>query len=201
VARNVIFDLGGVLIEWSPDRILEGYYADPGLRAIMKTALFLHPDWLQLDRGTLEEAELLVRVGDRTGRPAAELAGLLDAIRASLHAKADTVALLDKLHARGVPLYCLSNMSSNTFEHLRTRHSFWGVFRGIVISGDIKMMKPEREIFEFLLERYGLEAGETVFVDDNAPNVEAARALGLDAVWFRDARQCEVELEELLASH
>jgi putative hydrolase of the HAD superfamily len=198
VVKNVIFDLGGVVIEWNPERILEGYYADPQMRAIMKTALFLHPDWLQLDRGTLSEADLLVRAGGRTGRPPAELAGLLDAVRESLHAKPDTVALLEKLSARGVPLYCLSNISSDIFAYLRGRHSFWEVFRGTVISGDLKMMKPEREIFEFLLHRYGLVAQETVFVDDNAPNVEAARALGIHAVWFKNARQCEQELEELL---
>jgi HAD superfamily hydrolase (TIGR01509 family) len=200
VASNVIFDLGGVVIEWSPVRILADYYADPEIRAILQTALFLHPDWLELDRGTLSEAELLVRVGDRTGRPAAELAGLLEAMRESLHAKPDTVALLEKLQARGVPLYCLSNISADNFAYLRQRHSFWGVFRGIVISGDLKMMKPEPQIFEFILQRYGLAAGDTIFVDDNAPNIEAARALGIHTVWFKDARQCELELEELLAT-
>jgi putative hydrolase of the HAD superfamily len=198
--KNVIFDLGGVVIEWSPDRILETCYADPQMRAIMKTALFLHPDWLQLDRGTLSEAQALVRLKDRTGRPAPELEGLLAAVRASLHTKSDTVALLARLHERGVPLYCLSNMSSATFQYLRQRHSFWGVFRGIVISGDIKMMKPEREIFEFLFSRYGLCATESVFVDDHAANIDAARSLGLRTVWFKNAGQCEIELEEILAS-
>ena len=200
MATNVIFDLGGVVVEWNPERILAGYYADPDIRAIMRTALFLHPDWLELDRGTLSEAELLVRLNGRTGRSPAELSGLLDAVRASLHAKADTVALLEKLDARGVPLYCLSNISSDNFQYLRARYSFWGVFRGIVISGDIQLMKPEPAIFELLLDRYGLLARDTVFVDDNEPNIEAARALGLNTVWFKDARQCELELEELLAT-
>lgn len=198
--KNIIFDLGGVVIEWSPDRILEGYYDDPEIRAIMKTALFLHPDWLQLDRGTLSEAQALVRLESRTGRPPAELEGLLNAVRASLHAKKDTVALLTRLEKRGVPLYCLSNMSSATFQYLRQRYPFWGLFRGIVISGDIKLMKPEREIFDHLLGKYGLAASETVFVDDHAANIEAARSLGLQSVWFQSAGQCEIELEEILAS-
>jgi putative hydrolase of the HAD superfamily len=201
VTKNVIFDLGGVIIDWSPERILQGYYADPEIRMLMKTALFQHPDWLDLDRGTLSERDLVERAGARTGRPAAELQGLMAAVRGSLHAKPDTVALLDRLFARGVPLYCLSNISSDTFEHLRLRHSFWGVFRGIVISGDTRLMKPEREIFELLLQRHGLAARHTVFVDDNEPNVLAARALGMHAVWFKDARQCEMELEELLTRH
>jgi putative hydrolase of the HAD superfamily len=194
----VIFDLGGVVIEWSPDRILHGFYANPEVRAVMQAEMFRHPDWLELDRGTLEEPELVERLATRTGRPADEIERLFEAVRASLHAKQDTVALLDRLFARGVPLYCLSNMPTNTFEHLRARHNFWGVFQGIVISGGIKLMKPEREIFEFLLERYGLAANDTVFVDDNEPNVLAARALGLHTVWFKDAQQCERELEQIL---
>jgi FMN phosphatase YigB (HAD superfamily) len=97
-----------------------------------------------------------------------------------------------------VPLYCLSNISADIFEYLRERHSFWHVFKGIVISGAIKMMKPEPEIFHHLLGLYGLEAHETAFVDDNAPNVEAARTLGIHTVWFKNAGQCEAELEALL---
>jgi putative hydrolase of the HAD superfamily len=201
VVKNVIFDLGGVVIDWNPDRVLERYYADPESRAFMKMAMFLHPDWLHMDRGTLSETDLLLRLGERTGRPAAELDGLFNAVRESLHAKPDTVALLERLHGRNVPLYCLSNISSGIFRHLRERHSFWGVFRGIVISGDIRMLKPEPEIFEFLLQRHGLNAAESVFIDDSAPNIESARALGLSTVWFKSARQCERELEHLLTSN
>jgi len=197
--NSVIFDLGGVVLEWSPDRILAGYYADPEVRAVIKTAMFRHPDWLEWDRGTLNEAEMLVRVADRTGRSAQELEGLLAAVHQSLHAKADTVALLRRLAERGVPLYCLSNMSSATFQYLRQRHSFWDLFRGVVISGEVRMMKPEREIFEYLLDRYGLSAAESIFVDDVAANVEGAQAAGLRAVWFRSAAQCENELELMLA--
>jgi putative hydrolase of the HAD superfamily len=196
--RNVIFDLGGVVVEWNSQAILQRYYADDALRTLMRGALFQHPDWLDLDRGTLQEAELVKRVALRTGRPAAELEGLLEAVRESLHAKPDTVALLEKLFERGVPLYCLSNVASSIFAYLRARHSFWHVFRGIVISGDLKIMKPEPAIFQHLLDLYGLDAAATIFVDDSEPNIKAARELGLAAVWFKDARQCERELTELL---
>jgi putative hydrolase of the HAD superfamily len=198
--KNVIFDLGGVVLEWNPERVLQRYYADDALRILMRSALFQHPDWLDLDRGTLQEAELVSRVAVRAGRPAAELEGLLGAVRESLHTKPDTVALLEKLFARGVPLFCLSNVASSIFAYLRRRHSFWHVFRGIVISGDLKIMKPEPEIFQHLLDRYGLSPGDTVFVDDSEPNVQAARALGLQGVWFKDAQQCERELEGLLSA-
>jgi len=196
--RNVIFDLGGVVLDWNPDAILEGHYTDPEERATMKAALFKHPDWLQMDRGTLTESEALARLQQRTGRPVAELSGLFDAVRSSLQPKADTVALLKSLALRQVPLYCLSNMPASTFAYLREQHAFWNVFKGIVISGEIKMAKPEREIFEYLLRRYAIAAAETVFVDDHEPNIQAAQTLGLHTVWFRDARQCALELERLL---
>jgi putative hydrolase of the HAD superfamily len=200
VARNIIFDLGGVVLEWSPDAILHRYYADPDLRAAMKPAVFEHPDWLHMDRGTLSEADVLANLQQRTGRPTAELRGLFDAVRQSLRPKPDTLALLERLAQRQVPLYCLSNMPDSTFAFLRDQYEFWPVFKGIVISGQIKMMKPEREIFEYLLRRYELSASDTIFVDDNQPNVDAARSLGLHAVLFRDARQCETELDRLLVA-
>ncbi len=199
MVKNVIFDLGGVVLEWNPDRILEAYYSEPEVRALMKQQMFQHADWLELDRGTMHETTVLQRASERTGRPLAEVQDLFQAVRESLHTKPDTVALLDRLYAREVPLYCLSNISADIFEYLRERHSFWHVFKGIVISGAIQMIKPEPEIFHHLLALYGIEARETAFVDDNAPNIEAARGLGIHAVWFKDARQCEAELEALLA--
>ena len=200
MVKSVIFDLGFVFIEWNPDRIFNIFNADTETRAYMKKHMFQHPDWLELDRGTMEEKELLARLGVRTGRDAGELSKLFQAVRESLHVKPETVALLERLYARAVPLYCLSNISADIFEYLRERHSFWHVFKGIVISGAIKMIKPEPEIFHLLLGLFGLKASETAFVDDNAPNVEAAKALGIHTVWFKNAGQCEAELETLLAS-
>jgi putative hydrolase of the HAD superfamily len=200
VARNVIFDLGGVVLEWNPDSILANYYDDPDLRALMKTAVFQHPDWLRMDRGTLTEAEAIAGINGRTHRPEAELAGLFAAVRHSLRPKSDTVDLLERLATRGVPLYCLSNMPAGTFAQLRERYAFWPVFRGIVISGEIQMMKPEREIFDFLLRQYALVPGDTIFVDDHQPNIAAAQALGMHTVLFKDARQCEHELDRILGA-
>jgi HAD superfamily hydrolase (TIGR01509 family) len=196
--RNVIFDIGGVLLDWNPDRILEGYYADPAERAVMKQAVFLHADWLALDRGALSEPQLLERIRARAGRALPELTGLFAAVRESLQPKPESVALLQALAVRGTPLYCLSNMPANTYAYLRQRFDFWALFRGIVISGAVQMVKPEPGIFAYLLGRYGLHAAHTVFVDDHAPNVQAAQDLGLHTVLFRDAAQCGRELQALM---
>jgi len=193
--KNVIFDVGGVLLDWNPGRILEGYYADPGERAQMKQHIFLHADWLELDRGTLSESALLERIAGRAGRPVPELGNLFEVVRNSLLPKTDTIALLGSLAARKVPLYCLSNMPANVFSKLRQRFEFWDLFDGIVISGEVKLVKPEPAIFEHLLSRYGLAAGDSVFVDDLPANIQAARALGLHGVLFESARQVELALQ------
>ena len=198
--RNVIFDLGGVVLEWNPDAILESYYADSEARVILKSALFQHPDWLLMDRGMLTETEAVTRLEQRTGRPRLELIGLFDAVRRSLLPKPETVALIERLVRQHVPLYCLSNMAADTFSYLHEHHAFWPAFRGIVISGQIQMMKPDHEIFEYLLNRYGLTPAETVFIDDHQPNIRAARDLGIHTVWFRNARQCEADLIPLLGA-
>ena len=198
--KNVIFDVGGVLLDWNPGRILEGYYADPAERAAMKQAIFLHADWLELDRGTLSEPALLQRISERARRPVPELTNLFEVIRDSLQPKLDSVALLATLAARQVPLYCLSNMPAGIYATLRERFDFWALFAGIVISGEIRLVKPEPAIFAHLLDRYGLTATETAFVDDLPANVAAASALGLHGVLFQNARQCEIALHALIGA-
>ena len=193
--KNVIFDVGDVLLDWNPGRVLQGFYADDSERERMKQLIFHHADWLELDRGAMAEDVLLQRIAERAGRPVPELNGLFEVVRDSLHPKQDTVALLGSLSARGVPLYCLSNMPSKIYATLSQRFDFWQHFDGIVISGDIRMVKPEPAIFRHLLERYGLRAGDTVFVDDLPANVEAAQRLGLHGIVFENAAQCELALQ------
>ncbi len=142
---------------------------------------------------------LLQRIGERVGRPVPELDNQFEVVRDSLHPKQDTVALLESLSARGVPLYCLSNVPSGIYSTLSQCFDFWTHFDGIVISGDVKMVKLEPAIFRHLLDCNGLTAGDTVFVDDLPANVEAAKKLGLHGVVFENAAQCERALREHVA--
>jgi putative hydrolase of the HAD superfamily len=198
MVRNVIFDLGGVVLDWNPDRIVAGIVPEPGLQSSYRQSLFGHADWREFDRGTVTEAELIERLAVRLGRTAEDWKSTLDAIRHSLVEKTDTVNLIRALQRRGVSLYCLSNMPVDVYSHLKVQHTFWDAFSGIVISGEVKMMKPEPEVFAHLLTTFGLRANESVFIDDLAANVEAAKQTGMQAILFKDARQCEEELASLL---
>jgi putative hydrolase of the HAD superfamily len=198
--RNVIFDLGGVLLEWQPTKILARCYSDLVAQDAMRNALFRHDDWLALNRGDITEANLIANVCRRTKLPTPEVVRVLDTVRDSLVEMPETVALLRELRDRGVPLYCLSDMPVSVFTHVRQRYTFWDAFRGIVVSGEARMMKPGRDVFEYLLRRYNLTATETAFVDDHPPNIAGAKAVGIEAVLFRNADQCRQDLAGRLVS-
>ncbi len=193
---SVIFDLGGVVLRWNPDEILRNFYADDSLRSLAKRGLFQHRDWLELDRGTLLESHAVQRFHERTGRPAEEMAALLQAVRDSLQPIPETVMIIDELAGRGIPVYCLSNMPAATAEYLRSKYSFWKAFRGVVISGEIRLLKPDAAIFDHIARRYGLNPELTVFVDDHRPNIEGAERMGFKTVLFENPAQCRAELME-----
>jgi putative hydrolase of the HAD superfamily len=189
--------LGGVVLDWNPDQIIARFQPQQELQGPFKASWFGHSDWHLFDKGMLSELDLIDRIQSRTGQSSAEVRRILDAVRDSLVEKLETVKLMRALSGRGVKLFCLSNMPASIYAHLRERHGFWDVFTGIVISGQIKLMKPDAEVFRHLLEKYNLKANETAFVDDIASNIEGAERVGLRGVLFRDAAQCERELERL----
>ena len=197
--RNVIFDFGGVLVSWRPQEIIDSFYAEPHLREALQTHAFHHDDWLDMDRGALDEASVVRRCADRMARPQRELEALFDHVRAALTPIEPTVKLLRELRERkGLKLYGLSNMSEAIFAYLDARHDFFKLFDGIVVSAAVKLLKPEPAIYEHLRDRFALDFSESVFIDDLARNVESARRVGLPAIQFESAEQLRRELAPLL---
>ena len=196
--QNVIFDLGGVLLNWDVDAIIAAVFDSPEARDTVKRVVFDHPDWLAMDQGTLPEDEAVQRFARRADQPVDSMERLMDQVRASLTPKPDSLALLEELDGRGVPLYCLSNMHELNIAYLRERYDFFSRFRGIVISAHVEIIKPDAGIFEHLLSTCDLDPAQSVFVDDHPANVEGARAVGLQAVLFTDAASCRRQLDALL---
>ena len=194
---NLVFDLGGVVVRWDPDAIIAGVFPDAGTRSRIKADVFSHPDWLELDRGTLGREEAIARAAQRIGVALDEMRRLVHAVPPSLTVFPDTVDLLYRLKRQGYPLYCLSNMHFASIEYLESRHTFWEVFDGRVISCRLRLCKPEPAIYEHLLRTYALAAGETLFIDDVQKNLDAAAELGIRTLRFENAAQCERELRAL----
>jgi 2-haloacid dehalogenase len=193
----VVFDIGGVLLDWNPRHLYRQLIDDPAeLERFLSTVCSM--DWhLTHDLGAdteqscrqlaslhPEQADLIMAWSRRSEEM---IAGTLDG----------TVDLLTELSASGVRCFALSNMESDKYELRRARYAFFDALDGCVISGLEGVMKPDRKIFEILLTRYGLEPSATVFIDDQAANVAAAAVLGVAAIRFTTAAQLRRELHDL----
>ena len=194
---NVVFDLGGVVFTWNPEDIITATFDDPEAQDRVREGFMRHEDWAELDRGTLRPREAITRGAQRTGLPEDSIAELLNAVPSALVPIPATVALLHELKARSHQLLCLSNMQWNSIHHLEAAYSFWDVFDGRVISCRVQLVKPEPEIYEYLLREHELDPRETVFIDDTQINLEAAARFGIRTVHFQSPEQCEEELRDL----
>ena len=185
--RAVVFDLGGVLIRWDPAAAIAAAVGEDRAQRYLAHPEFDFGAWnLSLDHGrTFAEAEAEAVAAHP------DLAEEIRAYRANFSSSLvgevdDTVTILRELHAAGVPLFALSNFSAETFPAARDRFDWLGLFDDIVVSGAERLAKPDPQIFRVLERRAGVPFRECVFVDDSPRNVEAARALGMDAIWFQD---------------
>lgn len=194
---NIIFDLGGVVVRWQPEEIIATVFGNPEVRATVRTEVFEHADWLDLDRGTLPLPDAIARAAIRTGLSESEIDRLFRQVPPSLTPIPGTVDLLYRLKERGHRLYVLSNMHRASIEYLESLHTFWNVFEGRVISCRIHLVKPEPAIYDHLLREYVLNGTESVFIDDVEVNLEAAARFGIRTIRFENPEQCEERLRAL----
>ena len=192
----VVFDLGGVLIDWDPRYLYRTLFADETAMEDFLTTVTT-PEWNRAQDAGRPWAEAVEELAAR--HP--EKRDLIEAYwrrwpETLGDAVGPTVDVLAEL--RGcVRLFALSNWSAETFPIARPRYPFLEWFDGIVISGQERLIKPDPAIFRVLLERYDLRPAETAFIDDHAPNVEAAARLGMRAIRFTDAAALRTELRHL----
>ena len=197
---NVVFDFGGVLFTWQPQvmlaRLLPERATDEAALQALVGEFFqgYGGDWSEFDRGTLAREPLAERIAQRTGLTLSEVHRIIDEVPHELAPIPGTVALLRRLHARGHALYFLSNMPAPYADHMDANHEFIGLFRAGIYSARARMIKPEPSIYAHALETFGLQAHETLFIDDVAHNIVAARDAGWHAIHFEDAAQCEADL-------
>ena len=198
--QAVVFDLGGVLIDWDPRYLFRKFTGDEaGMEWFL--AEVCSPAWnAEQDAGrTWAEAveEATARHPDHAAWIRAYAERWPEMIRGDVPG---SVAILQELAARGVPLYALTNWSHETFHHARARFAWLEHFRDILVSGYVGMKKPDPRIFRLMLQRMGVEPAAVVFIDDATVNVEGARAEGMRAVHFTSpgALRAAPELAPLL---
>ena len=196
--RNVVFDVGGVLLRWDPPAFIATAIPDPVQQANVRREIFEHPDWHEFDRGGLDVDQAVDTFSRRAGITPQQMRALLQTANEALQPIPGTIQLVEELAAAGVHLYLLSNMPVSTFQYLVKTHGFFAHFRELVISGAILMIKPDPAIYKHLIEKTGIVPGESIFIDDLLRNVVAARESGLHAIQFTDPDACRAELRTYL---
>ncbi len=133
--KQVVFDLGGVLVEWNHQRIVKMVTSDLSVQNSILEEIFFHPDWLELDKGSFPEKLAAEIISERSNMEPSYVMGVFDRVRESFESINDTRKVLEVLVESGIACFALSNMSVENYRYLFERHSFFEFFSGQVISG------------------------------------------------------------------
>ncbi len=185
--KAVIFDVGQVLFRWDLRRLFAKLIADPAELEWFVTTV-ITPEWhFQSDAGR----PLAQMVAERIGEYPAHQA-LIEAYAARFNETipgpvAGMIALVEKLDAGGVPMFVITNFGHEFWQQFRPTQPVFDVFRDIIVSGTERLAKPDPAIFRLALDRFGLDAGEALFIDDREENIAGAASVGIAGHIFRDA--------------
>lgn len=196
--KNIIFDFGGVLVEWDPRYLYRTYFTDEKEMEYF-LANICNQAWNEeQDRGrTFTEGVSLLQSQYPDYHEAIQL--YKDRWGEMLKGEiAEGVQLLKELNKQGFPLYGLTNWAAENIQIAYDRHDFFRLFEGIVVSGEEKLIKPDKRLFQILLDRYQLRPEESVFIDDSLANVHAANEMGFKGIHFGQIENVRAQLSILL---
>jgi 2-haloacid dehalogenase len=196
---TVVFDIGNVLVAWDPRNLYRRYFEGRADEMEWFLNNVCTPAWnIEQDRGRsfADAVELLVKEHPPEWHPIIRAfdSEWQETISGPIHG---TVDILKSLKRNGVPVFAITNWNQDKFREARERFDFLSSFDGIVVSGDERMLKPDREIFELFSERYAVPLETAVFIDDSLRNVEGARAAGMHGLHFTSPETLARDLREL----
>ena len=186
--KNIIFDLGGVMVDFDPKTYLVDRFCNAEVEEQVSQLTFESEEWKLLDAGLITRSEANLRMLARAkeyGR-AFEVQGVLDDWMHILRPRRRMQELVRKLKSRGYCVYYLSNIPEDVLDFL-TERDLRGLFDGGVASCEVHINKPDPRIYKALLDKYQLKAGESVFIDDRLENVQAAFRLGFAGIQMKDS--------------
>ena len=196
--NTIIFDLGGVLIDWNPRYVFDDNYFETEEKRQFFFDSVCTSDWNEeqdAGRSIVEATQLLVKQFPDWEKPIRDYYGRwTDMLNGPIH---ETVELFRELKEKdSYKMYALTNWQEGLFDIALVRYNFLHWFDGRVVSGEEKTRKPFPDFYQILLNRYGVDPGEAIFIDDNLRNVKAAEELGIKSIHFQSTRQLRQKLEE-----
>ncbi|TWI33436.1 HAD family hydrolase [Paracoccus sulfuroxidans] len=195
--KNIIFDIGAVLVEWDAPLAFAGHFVtrDEAIAWMDRIGFY---DWNYEQDGGRSFADGLRAAHDQHGDEAAPLADYLDTFGMTIaHPVPGSWELLETLTAANAPLYAITNWAAETWPTaLQIYPRLATVFRDVVVSGQVGLLKPRPQIYRLLMDRNDLRPEDCIFIDDNKANVEGAQAVGIDGIHFTGADQLALDLAE-----
>lgn len=195
--KNIVFDFGGVLVDWNPHHLYDKYFGSREKAEWFLNNICLYSWNLQMDGGkpfAEGVAELQAEHPEWSEAIAIYHTRWIEMMNGEIEGMASVIR---RLKMAGYGVYGLTNWSAETFPMIRDTYPVFQEFDGIVVSGEEHLLKPDEAIYKCLLERYDLQAEESLFVDDNADNVVGARNVGMKAIQFTSAEELERELKDV----
>lgn len=195
--KNIVFDFGGVLVDWNPHHLYDKYFGSREKAEWFLNNICLYSWNLQMDGGkpfAEGVAELQAEHPEWSEAIAIYHTRWIEMMNGEIEGMASVIR---RLKMAGYGVYGLTNWSAETFPMVRDTYPVFQEFDGIVVSGEEHLLKPDAAIYKCLLERYALQAEESLFVDDNADNVVGARNVGMKAIQFTSAEELERELKDV----
>ena len=201
--KNIIFDFGGVVVQFNPKDFLMDHFMNKRAEEIVYELTFGSQEWQDLDRGTITHEEgnaAMLENAARVNR-GFEVQTVIDEWPTILRTKESTVHTMQKLKAAGYRLYYLTNIPADIMDELRQREWF-SLFDGGVASCEVHLCKPEPAIYTTLMQTCNLAYDESIFIDDNKVNAQAAYNLGITGILYKNPksferalRACGIELD------
>lgn len=196
--KNIVFDIGNVLMSFHPNEYFTEVFQDEKRAKLICTKLFSHEAWLKYDQGIyvlddlykvynsaypndIEDIDIVLR----------NWLHLLQPIHAS-------IAFMKQMKNEGYQVYVLSNISEDSKEYVKQHSEVFTYAQGAVLSYEEKINKPDARIYEILLQRYELNADETIFIDDSKANIEQANALGIYGIQYKDNEQMKRDVDSII---
>ena len=193
--KNIIFDIGNVLLDFNPKVYVKSKITEEKVEEIYK-CIFQSDEWPMLDRGTISEEEAKINIINRNIENEELINLVFENWYDILIPIKSSVEVLKQLKQNGYKVYYLSNFHLAAFEYVVKKHDFFEIFDGGVVSYKENLLKPEKEIYEKIVDRYHLEPSQTVFIDDMKENVKAAMKSGLKGILLNNPEKLKAELEE-----
>jgi 2-haloacid dehalogenase len=196
--NTIIFDLGGVLIDWNPRYVFDDNYFETEEKRQFFFNTVCTSDWNEeqdAGRSIVEATQLLVKQFPDWEKPIRDYYGRwTDMLNGPIH---ETVELFRELKEKdSFKIYALTNWQEGLFDIALVRYNFLHWFDGRVVSGEEKTRKPFPDFYHVLLNRYQVNPSEAIFIDDNLRNVKAAESLGINSIHFESTQQLRQKLEE-----